>query len=65
MLDCDTADIASQKLALNLDESARLFHLSYWPSKFYTAHYATKGVIRRAKIAARRIDHFIKTEGRE
>ena len=51
-------------------EAERLFYLTpsaheSWPPQFREAYQAAKRLRDRARVAARRIDHFIKTGGRE
>lgn len=42
-----------------------LFEVDYWPAKFKDAYDSAKSQQQRARIAARRIDHFIATKGAE
>lgn len=42
-------------------EAASLFHLCYWPDKFQKRYDAAKRSAGRARVAAARIEHFIKT----
>lgn len=50
-------------LGLNRDQCARLFDYVRWPGKLRNAYRVAQPV--RAQIAAKRIDHFCKTRGRE
>lgn len=44
-------------------EADRLFHLPYWPKQFRDDYRAAQTLKARAGIAAKRIEHFIKTNG--
>ena len=57
-------DTAKEILGLNDSQHDRLFAPSCWPEKF---HQGTTGdgKKRTAEIAAKRIEHFIKTDGEE
>lgn len=50
-------------LEISDSEAARLFFDESWPCQF--RDYIADGSAKSAKIAAKRIEHFIKTEGRE
>jgi hypothetical protein len=51
-------------LQLTPEESDRLFHIQGWPSDFRAAYWnQPRGS--RAEITVARIEHFIKTKGRE
>lgn len=52
-------------LGLNKDQAQKLFMLDYWPDEFQDPYYEAEGYLEMAKIAARRIEHFIKTKGEE
>jgi len=43
----------------------RLFHLPRWPSDFRADYAKARGQEERAEVAAKRIDHFIRTNGKE
>lgn len=55
-LDCDSGFSTN---------SARLFFTSCWPKSLMEDYEQAGSVSERANIAAKRIDHFIATEGRE
>ena len=52
-------------LGLDDDEACRLFYLSGWPSRLRRRYDNAKTPRTRSKVAAQRIDHFIKTGGVE
>lgn len=52
-------------LGIDINESRKLFYASAWPCRFGDKYYSAKTATARAKIAAARINHFIKTKGRE
>lgn len=62
---------AAKLLSLDYDSwdfgcnGTRLFHVQHWPSKFYHRYSKAKRNLTRARIAAERIEHFIKTKGAE
>lgn len=60
----DVQEEAKELLDVEGMESTRLFGPVWWPAKF-RGGCADDGEEITAKIAAKRIDHFIKTEGRE
>jgi hypothetical protein len=43
----------------------RLFYVDRWPAKFSGRHRRAKRNLTRARIAAERIEHFIRTKGAE
>lgn len=53
--------------ALNVDstQAVRLFYVSGWPEKFEQRYLRAKTRKQEAKVAAERIEHFIKTHGEE
>lgn len=55
---------AQELLGITFYERHRLFEPIFWPMQF-TAGLADDGKAKTAKVAAARIEHFIKTEGRE
>lgn len=70
----EIAHRAQKLLGLTSDEADRLFYFAemrhespdnFWPAKFQDAYEAAKTPIAKAKIAAKRIDHFIATKGAE
>jgi hypothetical protein len=64
-------DVAQEILDLNTAQASRLFTTSEhewrerWPKRFDRAYYRANDAKQKARIAARRIDHFIKTNGAE
>lgn len=56
---------ARSLLAINDDQAERLFGDSNWPEPYRTRYDNSKTALTRAKVAARRIDHFVKTKGKE
>lgn len=67
----NTLSIAGERLGLDAGQRQRLFYLKSWgfdegwPRKFERQFLEAKTPAGRARIAARRIDHFIKTNGAE
>lgn len=45
--------------------SGKLFFVTQWPKKYRNSFRAAKSQKMRARVAVRRIDHFIKTKGAE
>jgi hypothetical protein len=60
----DHARVAQRLLGLGKRESLRLFVPSAWPNQFH-AGCEDDGTPETAKLAVARIEHFIKTKGRE
>lgn len=56
---------ATDLLGLNADESTRLFNHAKWPLRFLSRYIKAKQPKARARAAADRINHFIKTKGAE
>lgn len=59
---------AGELLGIDNEQEDRLFFLEYWPERFsatYTRATDKHQWTRRARIAAERIEHFIKTKGAE
>ena len=56
---------AVQILDINLPQSYRLFNQDNWPDEFKDAWWEAKTAKQRAKVAADRIDFFIKTNGED
>jgi hypothetical protein len=58
---------AKRILGLTEDQRDRLFGIGphSWPAKLWFEYRAAKTLEERAAVAVRRIDHFIKTKGRE
>jgi len=59
-----TGELATNLLDINELQASRLFGPHAWPSK-YQAGIKDNGTKKTAKIAAARIEHFIKTKGAE
>lgn len=59
----------AKTLGLGMPQALRLFAYTWdergWPEKFKAAYAAAKTPRQRARVAVRRIDHFIKTKGAE
>lgn len=53
------------KRVLGIKYSFALFRVDYWPNPFWKEYEHAITPLQRARIAARRIDHFIKTKGAE
>lgn len=60
-----TYDTATRLLALRGDNSERFFLLSNWPFPFNEQYGAAATPAARARVAADRIDWFIRTNGEE
>ena len=59
-------NLAHKVLSLRGRQDSKLFSVGGdWPKKFASAYLKAKTPKGRARVAARRIDHFIKTGGRE
>jgi len=56
-------DFAAEELELTEDQSCKLFDV--WPREFREAYDGALTDKGRARVAVRRIDHFIKTKGAE
>ncbi len=61
---------AARLLGITRAQAARLFFLDMWPSQFFSntddlGYFLTAGEKTTPKLAAKRIEHFIKTHGRE
>ena len=68
--DDSIAKRAAIELGLGFDPSqdtnaGRLFFDDEWPKKFQAAFSKAKTPLQRAKVAVKRIEHFIKTNGKE
>jgi hypothetical protein len=61
----DIEDEAVDLLSLTYAQKERLFFATYWPGKFKSAYARAKTPLDRAKVGVRRIEHFIKTKGKE
>lgn len=60
--------LACEILGLSQEKATALFHLEYWPEPFGANYYRAmdnRNDIAAAQVVAKRIHHFIKTEGRE
>lgn len=60
-----TSERAAQALGLRRAIAERLFYVDEWPSPFREQYDDALGRAGRARVAARRIEHFIKTKGKE
>lgn len=59
-------DAAGELLDITESQGGRLFSINYWPLDFMRRYGKTQPqTLARAKVIAARIDHFIKTKGRE
>jgi hypothetical protein len=56
---------AIRLLEIDGREAQRLFYVHSWPEKLRNKYHNLKTPAARANVAARRIDHFIKTNGAE
>ena len=62
---------AGRDLGLTKDQACRLFFFKchddsqHWPQQFEDKYHAAKTPFARAKVTAKRIDHFIATKGAE
>lgn len=56
---------AKRLLQIKSPHADALFVSALWPAQFRDAYSATTDLRIAAKVAAKRIDHFIATEGRE
>ena len=68
--DDSIAERAAKELGLGFELSqdtyaGRLFFDDEWPKKFQAAFSKAKTPLQRAKVAVKRIEHFIKTNGKE
>ena len=54
-----SGDVATEVLGITLDDRNRLFYWQSWPAQF--GGYIDNGTKKSAKIAAARIEHFIRT----
>lgn len=54
---------AAEVLDISYSRSDDLFYQSYWPTAFRAQYLEARNNKERAEAAARRIDHFIATEG--
>lgn len=57
--------LAKDILGLDSEQKTRLFYAEGWPQKFDIAYQKTNTYKTRAAITAKRIDHFIATNGAE
>jgi hypothetical protein len=56
---------AAKLLELDIDQKTKLFYVPNWPSDFQYAYRHAQDAKERADAVARRIDHFIATDGME
>jgi hypothetical protein len=64
----DARDYAEKKLKITSGEASNLFLTDAWPMKYrrsYARAIIGKNPTTAASIAVKRIDHFIKTKGKE
>lgn len=61
----DGFGVFSDALGLSPSAANRLFFVANWPKGFREPFERAAGAAARATIASKRIDHFIRTEGRE
>ena len=61
----EPSDKAVQILDISYPESYRLFNQDNWPDEFKYAWWKAKTAEQKAKVAAERIDFFIKTNGKD
>jgi hypothetical protein len=64
-LDLAVSATAAQVLEVDYEDGLRLFFSDDWPEQFKVSYWAANDLRGRAYVAAKRIDHFIATEGRE
>ena len=69
-LDDSIVKRAAKELGLGFEPSqdtnaGQLFFDDQWPEKFQEALVEAKTPLQRAKVAVKRIEHFIKTNGEE
>lgn len=57
--------LAGEAIGIDFDQTERLFFRCNWPPGMSHAYVHETTARGRARIAARRIDHFIKTNGAE
>lgn len=56
----DDAEVASEHLGLDNGQGAELFYTENWPQELRDQFFASRTLKGRARVAARRIDAFIK-----
>jgi len=56
---------AADALGVDDTQAIRLFLLAHWPDRYRDAFQKSKTLKGRARIAANRIEHFIRTKGEE
>lgn len=61
----DIGSRATDLLGLTDLQNYRLFYTGSWPERYRKAYYKATNMTERAKVAARRINAFIKTKGQE
>lgn len=59
----DMQVLGAAALWLTDKQAGRLFYLERWPNAYWHPFMLAKAAPERARICARRIDHFLKTEG--
>ena len=63
--DFDAYGLARRALGLSVPQGGRLFSVGSWPAKFNKSFHSALTISHAAAVAAARIDHFIKTKGKE
>lgn len=58
-------ELGAAALDLSDAQARRLFYVDEWPSRMASAFLQSKQAPARASVTARRIDHFMRTEGAE
>jgi hypothetical protein len=63
----NTAGSAIKYAGLTKPQAIRLFYIQNWPVRFFKAYQAQKrnGAVAVASVVVKRIEHFIKTQGRQ
>lgn len=58
-------ELGGAALSISDPQARRLFYVTEWPARLSSAFLQSKQAPARASVAARRIDHFMRTEGAE
>lgn len=58
-------DALSAKLHLDMNAISRLWYLDEWPTKHKRTYNQAKTLAGNARVAANRIKHWLKTDGKE
>jgi hypothetical protein len=59
------AELAAAALAIDESGARRLLNVESWPKPYVGSFLRASSALARATVTANRIDHFIRTEGRE